>query len=98
VRLVLGKQGKAGFGTLLRLHLCGMDADCLVIGDAGGGAVVEVGQVEGVVGEGLPVELNQVGIILLCQLPNNTAGNLHLPKTKQPLIPYLLAGAYLSAQ
>jgi len=41
---------------------------------------VEASQVKRVVGEGLTVVLNQERVVLLCQLPQNTAGNLHLPE------------------
>jgi hypothetical protein len=47
---------------------------------------VEVGQVEGIVREGLTVELNQVRVVILCQLPHNTVGNFHLPTDTKSII------------
>ena len=75
---------------LLGLDLSSLETDCSIVADASLRTIVEVSQVEGIVRESLTIELNQVCVVFLCELPQNTVGNLHLPTDTLIKIPYLL--------
>lgn len=58
---------------------------------------MEICQAEWVMGELVSVALNQERVVSLCELPNDAAGDLHLPIDQRVFrIPYLLVKkAYL---
>ncbi len=72
VALGLLEEGDDGLGALLLLALLlnSGEADGAVVGEAGGGGVVEAGEVEGVTGELLSVGLHEEGVPLLGELPH----------------------------
>ena len=78
VALVSLVEGNNSLGALLALGLDSGETDgagCLR-------GVVQVGQAERVVGPLLTVELDQLRVPLLGELPNNFAGDLHFYKHK----------------
>ena len=81
------EEGDNSLGSLLSLDLLGSEADCA----RSLGGVVEVSQAKGIVSELLSVELHQLGVPLLGELPNYFTGDLHFyiqTNTYQsPLIP-----------
>ena len=57
---------------------------------------MEICQVKVIMRERLSVELGQVCVPFLCELPNYAAGDLHFPISSKVMIPYLLVkNAYL---
>ncbi len=72
VALVDLLQGDHSLGALLALLFVSGQADA-----TGGGGVVEAGQVEGVARELLTVELDNVGVPPLGELPDDFAWDLH---------------------
>lgn len=77
VALVLLDEGHDALGALLALGLDGGEADGAPVGEAGGGGVVEAGQVQGVAGQLLSVGLDEERVVLLGELPNDCAGDSH---------------------
>ena len=70
VALVGLEQSDYSAGTILCLFLAAGQADGLVVAQADLGGVVQVCQAEGIMSEMLSVELHQLGVPLLSQLPN----------------------------
>ena len=75
--LVLQGEGDDSLGSLLCTFLSAAEANGLLVAEAASSCVVQVGQVKGIMREMLSVELYQLGVPFLCQLPNHAAREFH---------------------
>ena len=92
VALVDLSESDNSLGALLALDFLGGEAN----GAGSLGGVVKVSQAGVAGGELLTVELDQLGVPLLGELPHNFAGDFHFYKNESIiLLPYLLASVYL---
>lgn len=70
----------------------GLNPDRCLVADSAGLRVVHVGQVKGVRGHFFTIELIQVRVVVLGELPKNVVGDLHFPTDTNGIkFPYLLA-------
>lgn len=77
VALVGLEESDDSSGALLCLFLSAGEADGALVANACLRSVVEVGQVKGIMRELLSIELHQVAVPFLSELPNDCAGDLH---------------------